>query len=118
MKDSKPSQVRSSINLLRSAIYKRKSGVPVFILNDPKWLLNMAINRRAGWPDDPSHSRGSAPPVDGRYPARASGQRFSDLQNIARAVNSRLVVRTSYLGSWRGLILSRIPNRITQPWQE
>jgi hypothetical protein len=73
----------------------------------------MAINRHAGWPDDPSHTRGSAMPVDGKYPHKAEGIRYSHLRNLARAINTpRLIVRDGELGERRKLVRRRIPKRI------
>jgi hypothetical protein len=73
----------------------------------------MAINRHGGWPDDPSHTRGSATPVDGKYPHKAEGIRYSHLRNLARNLNTpRLIVRDGELGEWRKLIRRRIPERI------
>lgn len=56
---------------------------PVAYTTDPEWLVDMAVNRRAGWPDDPSLSRGSAPPVGDRFPKRAEGDGGTALRNLA-----------------------------------
>lgn len=101
---------------LRRCQSARKAGYQVSYTTDPAWLVTMAINRRAGWPDDPSEIRGSAMPINGRYPRKADGNGYRHLANIARAVNtSRLIVRSGELGEWRKLLLSRIPDRITLP---
>lgn len=118
MKPAKMSPVAATIQMLKQARAWRAEGKPVSYLTDPAWLVDMAINRRAGWPDDPSHHRGSARPVGGRYPCKASGSGYSHLQDISRRVNRRIITRPGDLGSWRKLILARIPNRITQPWDE
>lgn len=77
------------------------------------WLVNMAINRRAGWPDDPSESRGSCMPVNGRYPKKAIGDTYHHLKLMAREINTpRLIVRSARLGEWKKLILTKIPYRI------
>lgn len=108
------SPVRATLRYLRACRALRDAGGAVSYVTDPAWLVQMAINRRAGWPDDPSHVRGSARPVAGRYPAKASGDRWHHLRTLARALNTpRLVVRDGELGEWRGLILGRIPGRIT-----
>lgn len=95
--------------------------------NDPEWLVDMAINRRAGWPDDPSHSRGSAHPVKRwapgfmvapiwQYPKRASGDFYRHLALIAHEVNTpRLVVRAQRLGECRDYLVRRLPERFTLP---
>ena len=82
--------------------------------NDVSWLVNQAINRRANWPEDPSTTRGSAMPVNGKYPKKASGDSYNHLRLIARELNTpRLIVREQRLGEWKQLIMSRIPERIT-----
>lgn len=108
------SQVSNTIQFLRARIAARSAGYPVSYTTDPRWLVNMAVNRRAGWPDDPTCSRGSAMPVNGCYPKRGSGDSYHHLCTIARDVNTpRLIVRPGQLGEWRRLILARIPDRIT-----
>lgn len=111
--------VRSTIVYLQRCQQARAAVLPVSYTTDPAWLVQMAINRRAGWPDDPSRSRGSAMPVAGRYPARAAGDSFNHLRLLARAINHpRLIVRSGELGEWRKLLLRRLPNRITRPENE
>lgn len=104
----------NTIKHLRLCAQARRSGIAVSLTTDPTWLVHMAINRRAGWLDDPSHSRGSAHPTpDGRYPPKAAGDPYQHLRRIARDVNTaRLIVRSGQLGEWRALILKRIPERI------
>ncbi len=88
------SEVRNTINYLRACQGARAADYPVRYVTDPRWLVNMAVNRRAGWPDDPSLTRGSAMPVHGRYPKRAEGDEFRTLEHLARKVNTpRLIVR-------------------------
>ena len=106
----------ATIRLLRRCARLRAAGVPVAFTTDPAWLVNMAINRRAGWPDDPSNTRGSAMPVNGKYPHKAEGDQYRHLRNLARAVNTpRLIVRDGELGEWRKLIRHRLPERIFTP---
>jgi hypothetical protein len=67
------------------SVQAKREGYYVRLTNDPAWLVNMAINRRAGWPDDPSGAYGSAMPVNGRYPQRACD---GTLRMIAREINT------------------------------
>jgi len=108
----------ATITYLRRCQAARAAGYPVAYTTDPAWLVTMAINRRGGWPDDPSMSRGSAMPVRGRYPRKAEGDTYRHLQTIAQEVNSRCVVRLGQLGEWRKLILARLPGRIMMPEEE
>lgn len=88
------SKVYNTLNWLLLCRRARAEGYPVAYTTDPAWLVDMAINRRAGWPDDPGLLRGSAMPVNGCYPKRASDQEWRDLQTLARKVNTpRLIVR-------------------------
>ena len=108
------SPVRNTINYLRRCQQARAAGYPVSYTTDPAWLLMMAINRRAGWPDDPGHWRGSAMPVKGSYPKRASGMAWNHLRLLAQKINTpRLIVHVGELGEWRKFLLYRIPHRIT-----
>ena len=109
--------IKNTIKYLHRCQRARAAGYQVAFTTDPAWLVDQAINRRAGWPDDPSSTRGSAMPThDGRYPPKASGGAYSHLRNLARALNTeRLIVREGELGEWRRLILARIPQRISHP---
>ncbi len=114
-----PSKVRNTIDYLHTCQAARAHGWPVSYMTDPAWLLHMAINRRAGWPDDPSCIRGSAMPVNGKYPRKASGDTYNHLRHLAHAVNmSRRIVRLGELGEWRKLLMERIPGRIISTWNE
>lgn len=80
---------------------------------DPEWLVNMAINRRAGWPEDP-WARDCAMPVRGRLPRKAHGDEQRHLCLIAHTVNMpRVIIRAQSLGEWREYLLRRIPGRFT-----
>lgn len=118
------SAVHNIIEWLRICQKAKAQGYPVSHTTDPTWLIHMAINRRAGWPDDPSNTRGSAMPVhtrivctlirSSRYPVKASGDRYQHLRLIAHEINTpRLIVRAARLGEWRQYLLARIPHRIT-----
>ena len=54
---------RNTIDHLRLCQQARAQGYPVAYTTDSAWLVHQAINRRAGWPDDPGCSRGSCTPV-------------------------------------------------------
>ena len=107
------SAVRNTINMLRRLIENRKEGKPGSYVDNARWLLDQAINRRAGWPDDPGCSRGSCRPVNGRYPKKAEGESLNHLYLLARELNTpRLIVRPERCGEWRRLIEARLPNRL------
>lgn len=87
-------KIGNTIEYLRKCRAAKDAGYPVSFTTDPDWLMDMAINRRAGWPDDPTHSRGSCMPIAGRYPRKATGIIYHDAERTARAVNTpRLIVR-------------------------
>lgn len=91
----------------------RAEGERVAFTTDPTWLVHHAINRRAGWPEDPSTVRGTCKPTDdGRYPPRADGDRnYRNLRLVARRVNTpRLVVRAMELGDLR--VRARLGGRL------
>jgi hypothetical protein len=70
--------------------------------------------QRAGWPDDPSHSRGTCLPVKGCYPKKASGDWYRHLRLIAGEVDTRrLVVRLQRLGEHKWFA-RRLPNRFCE----
>ena len=113
------SRVGSTLAYLRRCQTARAAGHPVQYTTDPAWLVEQAINRREGWPDDPSSSRGSARPVAGKYPKKASGDAWRHLQLIADEINTpRLIVRPGSLGEWRTFLLDRIPHRFLMPEEE
>jgi hypothetical protein len=106
--------VRNTIEHLQLCRQAREQGYQVSFTTDPTWMVNQAINRRAGWPDDPGCSRGSALPIAGKYPEKAVGERFNHLRLLSYRLNTpRLVVRETELGEWRKLLKARIPDRIT-----
>jgi hypothetical protein len=105
-------RIRTTLDYLRRCRAARKAGHAVSYTTDPAWLVEQALNRRAGWPDDPSCSRGSCRPVNGTYPKKASGGAYHDLQRLSRQVNSRASVRLNACGMWRKLIATRLPHRL------
>lgn len=87
-------RLQNTIAHLRRCQAYRAAGGKVAFTTDPAWLVQMAINRRAGWPDDPGLLRGSAMPVNGKYPARASDDAWRHLRLFAYNINTpRLIVR-------------------------
>lgn len=112
-------RVGRTIACLRARIDARAAGYSVSFTTDPAWLVDQSINRRAGWLDDPTTSRGSCRPVAGRYPKKAEGDAQRHLGQLARRINTpRVIVRPSELGEWRGFLLERIPERFTWPQDE
>jgi hypothetical protein len=111
--------VAATIAYLKRRQEYRAAGGSVCYTTSPAWLVNMAINRRAAWPDDPSHSRGSCTPVNGSYPKKAIGEAHGHLRLIAWEVNHNIVVRPQRLGEWRNYLLARIRReRFTFPGEE
>lgn len=103
----------NTLDYLRKCQMARAAGYPVAFTTDPAWLVEQAINRRAGWPDDPSTTRGSARPIAGRYPSKAEGDTYRHLRQLAARINTpRLIVRPTECGEWRRLIEARIPDRL------
>jgi len=106
------SRVRNTIELLKHTAARKASGHPVSYTDDPAWLVNMAINRRAGWPECGRHSVQPIP--SGKYPRKADPDTYAHLRLIASEINTpRLTVRSRRLGEWRVFLLARIPERIT-----
>src|SRR5580693_4543251 len=94
--------IRNTIDLLKHCRKMRKAGGQGAYTSDANWLVNMAINRKAGWLDDPTEYRGSCMPVPvrqvtangaivirkGKYPPIAAGRFYSLLRLVAHEVNS------------------------------
>jgi hypothetical protein len=105
-------KTRATIDYLRRCQEARAQGYPVRYVTDPAWLVNQAVNRRAGWLESPDTSRGTTQAVDGHYPRKARGDYLRHLWLISREINTpRLVVRLSSLGEHRWLA-ARLPHRI------
>lgn len=116
-----PKKVSSTLCWLRACrVYRDRHGEPYDLRNDPRRLVHIAINRKAGWPDDPEGLFSSAMPVNGKYPARAAYDRYMSLWRISRDINTpRLIVRLWGMDyRWRRLLMERVPHRITTPEQE
>jgi hypothetical protein len=104
---------RNTIDRLRACQQARAAGVPVRFTTDPAWLVNQAVNRRAGWLEEPWH-RGTTQPIHGRFPRKARADWVRHLALIARNVNRpRLIVRTAELGEHRWLV-GRLPHRFEE----
>lgn len=109
---TKPSRTRNTITWLERCGAHRAAGLPVALTTDPAWLVNQAINRRAGWLEDP-HSRGTTMPINGRLPRKARGDWQRTLRLLAWEINMpRLIVRKQRLGEHQWLA-DRLPHRIT-----
>jgi hypothetical protein len=105
--------VANTVNWLKLCQRARAEGYPVAYTTDPAWLVNVAVNRRANWPDDPSFNRGSCrPTTDGRFPPKAGGDYYRHLWLASRQVNSRVILRPQSLGECRALIEKRISYRL------
>lgn len=84
--------VSATLAYLKACQRERKRGREVSYTDNPAWLVDMAINRRAYWPDDPTESRGSCMPLaDGRYPKRARGNEFMRVFRLARMAGKVVV---------------------------
>ena len=107
----------ATIDYLRRCQRARAAGFSVNLTTDPAWLVEQAINRRAGWLETPhgDTSRGTTQAVAGRFPRKARGDWQRHLRLIAREVNTpRLVVHLTRLGEHRWLA-DRLPHRFTYP---
>lgn len=112
------SAVRVTIDYIRACQTARAAGFAVYLTTDPEWLLDVAINRRAGWAED-RHSRDIAQPIRGKLPRFASGDAQRHLRLIADEVNSpRLIVRETRLGEWKRYLTRKLPGRFTSPGDE
>jgi hypothetical protein len=111
--DDPVSEIRATIDYLQTCQNARAAGYPVHMRTDPAWLVNQAINRRAGWLEAPrgDTSRGTSQAIDGHFPRKCGGDWQRHLRLIADEVNTpRLVVRVARLGEHRWLA-DRIPHR-------
>lgn len=106
-------KVGATFAFLRLCQRARAEGYPVAYTTDPAWLVNEAINRRAGWLED-RHTRGTVQPVNGKLPRKAAGDYLRSLGHLVRRINSpRQIIRENELGEFRPLIFARLPHRIT-----
>jgi hypothetical protein len=109
--------VRATLAYLRTCQAARAAGSPVRYTTDPAWLVTMAINRRAGWPE-PRHTRASArPTADGRYPPRAEETDSPTMIQLGHKMNGhpRVIIRPPEVPiRYR----ARLAHRLTTPDQE
>jgi hypothetical protein len=112
-------EVRFTLAHLKSLRALRAAGHPVRLTNDPAWLLDMAIGRRAGWVEDP-HAFGIVEPVKkGKLPRAATGDAQRHLAQLAHRVNTpRLRVYRSELGEWGPYLTRRLPDRFVNPGED
>lgn len=106
-------EIRATIDHLKACQQARAAGYPVHMTTDPAWLINQAINRRAGWLQTPhgDTSRGTSQPIDGHFPRKCRGDWQRHLRLVAREINTpRLMVHIPSLGEHRW-IADRIPHR-------
>src|SRR5512137_2574428 len=102
-------EVRATIVLLTALRERRAKGVPCYLTTDPAWLLDMAINRRAGWFEDPV-TFGTTQPVNGKYPRKAGV--LGALYRLASEINTpSLRVYAQAIGDWRLYLLRHLPDR-------
>lgn len=115
---SETTPLQNTIAYLRRCQEARAAGYPVSFTTDPAWLVEQAINRRAGWVEDP-HTRGSSMPIAAghgssrrtRLYRKACGDWQRHLGLIAREVNTPLlIIHSQRLGEHRWLI-DRLPHR-------
>ena len=108
-------RVGATIQYLRTCQLARASGYPVYLRTDPAWLVTMAINRRAGWPE-PRHTYGSCRPTpDGRYPPRAEETDSPTMIQLAARIVMRVVIRPPEVPlRYR----ARLAHRLTWPEDE
>lgn len=100
-------KIRNTIDYLRKCQQARKHGYPVYLKTDPAWLVNVAINRRAGWPES-SVFFASCQPVNEQYPKRAD----ENLSQLAARVNTpNLVIRAQEIPKRYRI---RLASRITE----
>lgn len=103
-------RVRATVEYLRACQAARAAGCRVSFVTDPGWLVNQAVNRRAGWLEEPG-ARGSSQAIAGRLPRKCRADWQRHLRLIAGEVNTpRLVVRPARLGEHRWLV-DRLPGR-------
>lgn len=111
-------KTRNTITHLRDCQRARAAGCRVSFTTDPAWLVEQAVNRRAGWVEEPGYRGTTRPNHIGAVPRKARGDYSRHLRLIAREVNTpRLVVRPARLGEHRWL-MERLPDRFYPETEE
>lgn len=107
-------ETRATIDYLRLCIAARNAGHLVSYTTDPAWLINIAINRRAGEVED-HHSRAHGPLNHrGQLGRKYRGDWQRHMRQIANEVNTpRLIVHRQRLGEHQWLA-DRLPERFGQ----
>lgn len=75
-------KIRNTIDYLKKCQRAREAGYLVYLKTDPAWLVDMAINRRAGCVEDP-HFHGAVLGFE-KLPRKAQGDAQRHLANIAQ----------------------------------
>jgi hypothetical protein len=82
-----------------------------------EYLLDCAIDRRAGWVEDP-HAFVITMPVNGKLPWKASGDAARHLRQLGHRINSNVRVYRSELGEWGAYLERKLPDRFVRPGDE
>ena len=110
-------QIVATLEHLNACRAARAAGYPVYLTTDPAWLLDVAIDRRAGWPEA-THSRDIAMPVGGKLPKKADGDAQRHLGQLAHLINSRVRIDRSELGEWGRYLDAKLPDRFARPGED
>jgi len=107
---------RATIEYLKRCRSAKDAGYPVAYTTDPDWLIDMAINRRAGWPEADPHTHGIALLNHRGTLARKWAEDWQrHVRLFAREVNTpRLVVRRSHCPEARDYF-PRLAHRLSEP---
>lgn len=108
-------QTRSTIAHLKLLQEARAKGYKGTFTEDPRWLVEQALNRRGGFVDDPQ-CRGSALPLpDGRYPPKAGGDSIRHLRQLVDRIRQpQLRIYETELGEWGPYLKKRFPHRFSR----
>lgn len=113
-------RVHNTVAWLKLCQRARREGYKVCQTTDPAWLVNTAINRRAGEIEDPGSGRMTGRANHrGGFPRKLGGDYQRHLWLAAQEINTpRLIVRPQSLGELREELVGRIPGRFTYPEDE
>lgn len=112
-------KITNTIRALRACAAARDAGIPVAFTSDIRWLLNMAMNRRAGWPEADRHTHGIAYLNHrGQLARKWAGDWQRHVYQFAMRVNTpRLIVRLVGCPEAREFA-GRLAHRLTMPEDE